>query len=106
MVGPAARGRVTGARRRRARHASLTAAAREQPRPELRTIAREWSRIGLTGFGGPPAHIALLRRLVVERAHWLDEDELERAIAACYLLPGTATTTLAIFRERCLRGRL
>jgi chromate transporter len=26
----------------------------------LGTIAREWTRIGLTGFGGPPAHVALL----------------------------------------------
>ena len=34
----------------------------------LRTVAREWTRIGLTGFGGPPAHIALLRQLVVDRA--------------------------------------
>ena len=33
----------------------------------LGTVAREWTRIGLTGFGGPPAHIALLRRLVVDR---------------------------------------
>ena len=33
----------------------------------LATIAREWTWIGVTGFGGPPAHIALLRRLVVER---------------------------------------
>ena len=84
----------------------MTAPTREQPRPELSTIAREWSRIGLTGFGGPPAHIALLRRLAVERAHWFDEDELERAIAACNLLPGPASTQLAIYLARRLRGAL
>ena len=27
----------------------------------LATITREWSRIGVTGFGGPPVHIAVLR---------------------------------------------
>src|SRR5271166_1865696 len=43
--------------------------ARDDARPEaqgvppipsvsLAVIAREWSRIGITGFGGPPAHIA------------------------------------------------
>jgi chromate transporter len=53
--------------------------------------------IGLTGFGGPPAHVALLRRLVVERERWLDAREFEDANAACGLLPGPASTQLAIF---------
>lgn len=61
------------------------------------TIAREWARIGVTGFGGPPAHVALLRRLVVERQGWLDAREFEDANAACGLLPGPASTQLAIF---------
>ena len=43
----------------------------------LTTIAREWGRIGCTGFGGPPTHIAMLRRLAVEREGWLDEAEFE-----------------------------
>jgi chromate transporter len=63
----------------------------------LGTIAREWTRIGLTGFGGPPAHIELLRRLVVERERWMAPREFEDAIAACNLLPGPASTQLAIF---------
>ncbi len=33
----------------------------------LAVVAWEWTRIGVTGFGGPPAHIVLLRRLMVER---------------------------------------
>ena len=37
----------------------------------LGTICREWTRIGCIGFGGPPTHIALLRRLCVEERHWL-----------------------------------
>jgi len=63
----------------------------------LGTVAREWTRIGVTGFGGPPAHIALLRRLVVERNGWMDAREFEDANAACSLLPGPASTQLAIF---------
>jgi chromate transporter len=66
-------------------------------RVSLATVAREWTRIGLTGFGGPPAHIALLRRLVVERYEWMDAREFEDANAACGLLPGPASTQLAIF---------
>jgi chromate transporter len=63
----------------------------------LPTIAREWTRIGLTGFGGPPTHIALLRRLVVERRGWMEPRAFEDANAACSLLPGPASTQLAIF---------
>jgi chromate transporter len=63
----------------------------------LTTVAREWTRIGLTGFGGPPAHIALLRQLVVDRMKWMDAREFEDANAACGLLPGPASTQLAIF---------
>ncbi len=63
----------------------------------LPTVAREWTRIGITGFGGPPAHIALLRQLVVQRMRWMDATEFEDANAACGLLPGPASTQLAIF---------
>ncbi len=62
----------------------------------LSTVAREWTRIGLIGFGGPPAHIALLRRLVVEDRGWLEASAFEDANAACGLLPGPASTQLAI----------
>ncbi|HEX3689841.1 MAG TPA: chromate transporter, partial [Solirubrobacteraceae bacterium] len=53
-------------------------------------VAREWTRLGLIGVGGPPAHIALLRRLVVQRRHWMDARTFEDANAACGLLPGPA----------------
>jgi chromate transporter len=66
-------------------------------RAPLRTVAREWTRIGVIGFGGPPAHIALLRDLVVRRRRWMDAREFEDAIAASSLLPGPASTQLAIF---------
>jgi chromate transporter len=63
----------------------------------LATVVREWTRIGVTGFGGPPAHIALLRKLVVDREGWMDHHEFEDANAACSLLPGPSSTQLAIF---------
>jgi chromate transporter len=73
-------------------------------RASLSTVAIEWTRIGLTGFGGPPAHIALLRQLVVERRGWLAAHELEDAIAATNLLPGPASTQLAIFCANRVAG--
>ena len=66
-------------------------------RAPLATVAREWTRIGVTGFGGPPAHIALLRALVVDRKGWMGAREFQDANAACALLPGPASTQLSIF---------
>ena len=56
-------------------------------RVPLTTVLREWGRIGVVGFGGPPAHVALLRELVVERRGWIAAREFEDANAACQLLP-------------------
>jgi chromate transporter len=86
------------------RHAVGRAAGDDQV--NLVTVLREWGRIGCIGFGGPPAHIALLRKLVVDREHWLGATEFEDAIAACNLLPGPASTQLAIFCAWRVRGRL
>jgi chromate transporter len=72
----------------------------------LSTILREWGRIGCIGFGGPPTHIKLLRELCVEQRGWLTAHDFEDAIAACNLLPGPASTQLAIFCAWRLRGRV
>ena len=63
----------------------------------LGVIAREWLRIGLIGFGGPPAHVSLLRELVVRKQGWMDARTFEDANAACSLLPGPSSTQLSIF---------
>ena len=70
----------------------------------LGTIAREWTRIGCIGFGGPPTHITLLRRLCAEEHQWIGPAEFEDGIAATNLLPGPASTQLAIFCAWRLRG--
>jgi chromate transporter len=75
------------------------------PAVPLRTVLREWGRVGVIGFGGPPAHIRLLRQLCVERRGWLDATEFEDALAVCNLLPGPASTQLAILCAWRLRGR-
>jgi chromate transporter len=70
----------------------------------LSTVAREWARIGITSFGGPPAQIALLRELTVERRRWIDAREFEDANAATQLLPGPGGTQLAIYCARRVAG--
>jgi chromate transporter len=73
-------------------------------RVHLHVIVREWGRIGTVGVGGPPAHIALLRSVVVEREKWLSAEEYEHAIAAANMLPGPASTQLMIYCAWRLRG--
>ncbi len=89
---------------------ALTTEAVRGARPgehvSLRTVLMEWGRIGCIGFGGPPTHIKLLRQLCVERRRWMDAREFEDAIAVCNLMPGPASTQLAIFCAWRLRGRL
>ncbi len=70
----------------------------------LGTIIKEWTRLGCTGFGGPPTHIALLRRLCVTGHRWIDAQEFEDAIATTNLLPGPASTQLAIYCAWRLQG--
>jgi chromate transporter len=75
-----------------------------KPTPSLTTVAHQWTRLGVTGFGGPPTHITLLRTLCVTEQGWLDAEEFEDAIATTNLLPGPASTQLAIYCAWRLRG--
>jgi chromate transporter len=70
------------------------------------TVLREWGRLGCIGFGGPPTHFSLLHDLCVRRRHWLSDREFEDAVAACNLLPGPASTQMAIFCAWRARGAL
>ena len=70
----------------------------------LSTVVREWGRIGLIGFGGPPAHVALLRELMLDRRGWMTAREFEDANAACQLLPGPASTQMCIYCARRVAG--
>ena len=74
------------------------------PQVSLGTIGKEWVRLGCIGFGGPPTHIALLRCLCVEERQWIEAKEFEEAIATTNLLPGPASTQLAIYCAWRLRG--
>ena len=66
-------------------------------RAPVTVVVREWARIGATSFGGPPAQVALLRELCVERRRWIDAQEFEDANAAAQLLPGPGGTQMAIY---------
>jgi len=66
------------------------------PRGTLREIAALFLKLGTIGFGGPAAHIALMRREVVSQRGWVDDERFLDLIGAANLIPGPNSTELAI----------
>ena len=54
------------------------------------------TRLGLTSFGGPIAHIGYFREEYVVRRGWLDEESFSELVALCQFLPGPASSQLGI----------
>ena len=73
-------------------------------RISLGSLIRYWGRLGLLGFGGPPAHIAMLRKMCVVENQWMTAEEFEHAVATTGMLPGPASTQMAIYCAWRLRG--
>jgi chromate transporter len=59
-------------------------------------VAGLFLKLGLTAFGGPAAHIAMMRRETVERRKWLSEERFLDLIGATNLIPGPNSTEMAI----------
>lgn len=71
------------------------AAPAVQPGP-LGEVAWVALKLGLTAFGGPAAHIAMLREEVVVRRRWLSEQYFLDLIGATNLIPGPNSTEMVI----------
>ena len=65
-------------------------------RTRLGEIAAVFLRLGTTAFGGPAAHVAMMRDEVVRRRGWLTDPELLDLLSAANLIPGPNSTELAI----------
>jgi chromate transporter len=68
-----------------------------RPRGSTAEVALAFLILGTVAFGGPAAHVALMRRELVVKRHWLPEAEFMRMFAACNLIPGPSSTELAIY---------
>lgn len=72
------------------------------PRVRLAEIAGLFARIGLTSFGGGLS--AWIYREVVDRRHWLSEDEFLAGLTVAQILPGPNVINIAIYIGQRLRG--
>ena len=64
--------------------------------PALVQLAALFLRLGATAFGGPAAHVAMMRSEVVDRRRWLTDAEFLDLLAATHLIPGPNSTEMAI----------
>ncbi|MBC8134011.1 MAG: chromate efflux transporter [Deltaproteobacteria bacterium] len=65
-------------------------------RRRLRELAFLFARLGITAFGGPAAHIAMMQDEVVRRRKWLSELQFLDLLGATNLIPGPNSTEMAI----------
>ena len=70
---------------------------RPSPAPDdVRQVMRLFLRLGLTAFGGPAAHIAMMRDEFVNRRRWVSDHEFLDLVGATNLIPGPNSTEMAI----------
>ena len=84
-------------------------ASTSAPHDELREVAMLFLRLGITAFGGPAAHIAMMEDEVVRRRRWLSHEEFLDMLGATNLIPGPNSTEMAIhigYRRAGWRGLL
>ena len=81
---------------------------REQNQGSLLEVLWVSTRLGLTSFGGPIAHLGYFHQEYVKRKQWIDEQSYADLVALCQFLPGPASSqvgiAIGIARARLLGG--
>ena len=62
----------------------------------IREIAKLFFKLGVIGFGGPAAHIAMMQDEVVNKRKWLTDQHFLDLMGATNLIPGPNSTEMAI----------
>jgi chromate transporter len=63
---------------------------------EIKEVAKLFLRLGVTAFGGPAAHIAMMHDEVVNKRKWMSEQHFLDLVGATNLIPGPNSTEMAI----------
>jgi len=77
-----------------------TEASTNHPNPShspLGEVLWLFLRLGFTAFGGPAAHIAMMREEVVRKRQWVNSERFVDLIGITNLIPGPSSTELAIY---------
>ncbi|NER82081.1 MAG: chromate efflux transporter [Leptolyngbya sp. SIO1D8] len=72
----------------------------------LRELVQLFGRLGVLGFGGPQAHIAMQHDEAVDRRQWLTQEQFSDGLAVCEMLPGPASTQMGIYLGYLRAGQL
>ena len=70
--------------------------SKEEQKNILKEIAAVFLKLGITAFGGPAAHVAMMDEEIVQKRKWLKKDKFLDLYGATNLLPGPNSTELAI----------
>ena len=62
----------------------------------LTQVAKLFLKLGIIGFGGPVAHIAMIEDEVVKRRQWLTQEHFLDLLGVTNLIPGPNSTEMAI----------
>jgi chromate transporter len=62
----------------------------------FREVLGVFTRLGLTSFGGPIAHLGYFNAELVARRRWVDEETYADVVALCQFLPGPASSQVGI----------
>lgn len=62
----------------------------------LMDVIRMYWHLGLIGFGGPSATVAILRDHLCVHNNWIDEEAFTEIFALCMALPGPSSTQVVI----------
>lgn len=79
------------------------------PRASLWQIWLTFTRLGLTSFGGPSAHVAAFHHEFVTQRQWLSDTEFAQDNALCQIIPGPASSQLGMLigaRQQGMLGSL
>ena len=69
---------------------------RNQNQGSFLEVLRVATRLGLTSFGGPIAHLGYFHEEYVKRRKWIDEQSYADLVALCQFLPGPASSQVSI----------
>ncbi len=66
---------------------------------ELTEVAKLFLKLGVTAFGGPAAHIAMMQEVVVNKRKWMSEQHFLDLIGATNLIPGPNSTEMPFISD-------